>query len=196
MSDHDHYLLLKAIRNCTLCQADLPLGPRPIVQFSPRSKILIIGQAPGSAVHESGIPWDDPSGDRMREWLGIDKTIFYDHEQIALIPMGFCYPGRRDKGGDNPPRVECAPAWHEKVLALMPRVELTILTGSYAQQAYMTGTASPTMTERVKAWRDVAPKLMPLPHPSWRVVGWMKRNTWFEDELLPSLKTAVQKALG
>ena len=196
MLEYDHHLLLKAIRGCTLCQVDLPLGPRPIVQFSPLSKILIIGQAPGLAVHESGIPWHDPSGDRMREWLGINKDTFFDPEQIALVPMGFCYPGRREKGGDNPPRVECAPTWHEKVLALTHSVELTILTGSYAQQAYMMGVASLTMTGRVKAWRDVAPKLMPLPHPSWRVVGWMKKNRWFEQELLPFLKTTVQTALG
>jgi uracil-DNA glycosylase len=156
---------------------------------------MIIGQAPGTKVHDSGIPWNDKSGDRLREWLGIDADVFYDEARIAIVPMGFCFPGQDSKGGDLPPRPECAPAWHPQLLALLPKVDLTLLVGQYAQARYLGAQRKDTLTDTVKAWRDYGPNYMPLPHPSWRNTGWLKKNPWFEKDLLPVLRKRVAQFL-
>ena len=186
------------ISACRLCAEYLVDGPRPIVQFAPSSRILIIGQAPGSKVHASGVPWDDDSGDRLRDWLGLEKPDFYDPNKVALIPMGFCYPGKVPKeeggGGDRPPRPECAPKWHDLVLANLPKDRLTLLVGSYAQSYYLAKSKRRTMTETVRHFADYAP-IIPLPHPAWRVRMWMGKNPWFADELLPVLREKVAGAL-
>ena len=181
------------IKACTLCAEHLPLGPRPIVQFSSNSRILIIGQAPGTKVHASGIPWDDDSGDRLRDWLGLDKSDFYDAAKVAIMPMGLCYPGKA-KGGDAPPRKECAPQWHDQVLAHLPRTRLTLLVGSYAQSQYLPHTRKLSLTERVRQGEqesDALGPVIPLPHPSWRVRMWIGRNPWFETDIVPRLQTRV-----
>lgn len=178
------------IKACTICTEHLPLGPRPVVQFSPQSRILIIGQAPGTKVHASGVPWDDDSGDRLRDWLRLDKPAFYDPDTIALMPMGFCYPGKAS-GGDAPPRKECAPQWHERVLSVLPEDRLTLLVGAYAQSAYLPETKTLSMTERVRRFADFAP-FFPLPHPAWRVRLWAAKNPWFENDVLPELRKAVR----
>jgi len=185
--------ILKDARACTLCAQDLPLGPRPVLRASTTSRLLIIGQAPGTKVHESGIPWNDKSGDRLREWLGVDKENFYDDSRIAIVPMGFCYPGRDAKGGDLPPRKECAPTWHSLLLPLLPKIDLTLLVGAYAQAHYLKGERQKTLTDTVAAWRDYFPKFLPLPHPSWRNTGWLKKHLWFERELIPELRQRVQE---
>lgn len=179
--------LLAEIRACTLCAAQLVAGPRPIVQFSATASIVIIGQAPGTRVHESGIPWDDASGDRLRDWTGLTPDIFYDPARVALVPMGFCYPGT-GASGDLPPRPECAPTWHDRVMAMLPANRLTLLVGSFAQERYLPLTKKQSLTERVARFRDHLPALFPLPHPSWRSTGWMKRNPWFETDLIPELQ--------
>ncbi len=183
--------LLQRIRSCDVCKADLPLGPRPIVRASSSSKLLIIGQAPGTKVHQSGVPWDDPSGDRLREWLNIDTETFYDDARVAIVPTGFCYPGRDPKGGDNPPRPECAPLWHEPLQSHLKDVQLTLLVGMHAQAYHLGGKRQRTMTETVRAWRDYGPSVLPTPHPSWRTTGWMKKNPWFEAEILPELQIRI-----
>lgn len=183
------------ITACTVCAAHLPLGPRPIVQFGATSRILIIGQAPGTKVHASGVPWNDQSGDRLRDWTGLSRDEFYDPAQVALMPMGFCYPGKR-KGGDLPPRPECAPLWHPRILALLPKDHLTLLVGTYAQAHYLPPTAPKTLTERVQAFRSFGPGVFPLPHPAWRSVLWARRNPWFETEVLPALRSAVRGRLA
>jgi len=188
--------LLADIRACSECVAHLPLGPRPIVRASETARLLIIGQAPGTKVHETGIPWNDKSGDRLRDWLGIEKETFYDETQIAIVPMGFCYPGRDKNGGDAPPRPECAPLWHDKLLSLMPNIELTLLVGSYAQGKYLGKDRKKTMTETVKAWRNYAPLILPLPHPSWRNTAWLKKNPWFEEDVLPELRDRSESLLN
>ena len=185
--------LHQEISACSICEEHLPHGPRPVVQFSASSKILIIGQAPGSKVHASGIAWDDDSGDRLRGWLGLDKAAFYDPDRIALVPMGFCYPGKAS-GGDKPPRPECPPQWHDRVLDTLPKDRLTLLVGSYAQAHYLPATKKLTMTERVRNFADYAP-VFPLPHPAWRVRIWMGKNPWFESEVLPKLRSAVSKVI-
>ena len=185
--------LHREIKACTICAEHLPLGPRPVVQFSPRSRILIVGQAPGTKVHASGVPWDDDSGDRLRDWLSLDKAAFYDPDTIALVPMGFCYPGRAS-GGDAPPRKECAPQWHDRVLGLLPDNRLTLLVGAYAQAAYLPETKKLSMTERVRRFADFAP-VFPLPHPVWRVRLWAAKNPWFESDVLPELRAAVRATL-
>lgn len=200
MTDDTLGALLRRIRACTACAQHLPLGPRPIVQAAAGAAILIIGQAPGTAVHASGIPWDDPSGDRLREWTGLDSTAFYDPAKVALMPMGFCYPGKiaakgTGAGGDAPPRRECAPLWHAPLRAELKAVRLTLLVGQYAQAAYAPG-AKTTLTERVRAAGAGAADLFALPHPSWRSTGWMRRNPWFEAEVLPLLRARVGEALG
>ncbi len=187
--------LLNEIRACTICK-DLPLGPRPIIRAQPSAHLLIIGQSPGTKVHESGVPWNDPSGDRLRDWLAMDKETFYDDARIAIMPMGLCYPGKVEKGGDKPPRPECAPAWHDKVLEKLPNIELTLLVGSYAQNYYLSGKKKKTMTETVKNWSDYLDQgYLPLPHPSWRVTNLIKKNPWFEAELVPALRKKVSKIL-
>lgn len=185
--------LIKDARACTLC-ADLPLGPRPVFQISPTAKILIAGQAPGIRVHESGRPFTDPSGDRLREWTGINAEAFYDPSLIAILPMGFCYPGT-GKSGDLPPRKECAPAWRDKLLAIAPNITLTLAIGQYAQAWHLQGKTHKNLTETVKNWREYAPSVFPLPHPSPRNNIWLKKNPWFEETLLSELKNTVKKAL-
>lgn len=188
--------LLAEIRACRLCEAHLPLGPRPIARAGRTARILIIGQAPGTRVHETGIPWNDPSGDRLRDWMALDRETFYDESRIAIMPMGFCYPGRLPKGGDAPPRPECAPTWHEKLRAELPAVELTLLVGSYAQAHYLHDGRKANMTETVRGWRDHAPAIIPTPHPSWRSTNWLKKNPWFEEEVLPELRRRVAALTG
>lgn len=184
--------LLEEVRACQICAEHLPLGPRPIVRMEATARLLIIGQAPGTKVHASGVPWDDPSGDRLRDWLAVDKETFYDPGRVAIMPMGFCYPGRQARGGDEPPRPECAPAWHDRLLAQLPELELILLVGSYAQRRYLAGKAKKTLTETVVHWRDYLPKHLPTPHPSWRTNHWQKRNPWFEEEVLPELRRRVK----
>jgi uracil-DNA glycosylase len=185
-------MLIDEIRACTVCAKALPAGPRPIVQFGPQSRLVIIGQAPGSKVHKSGVPWRDDSGDRLRGWTGLGDAEFYDPGKVSLMPMGFCYPGK-GKSGDLPPRRECAPLWHERMLAAMPECRLFLLVGSYAQAHYI-GTGN--LTEAVRDFRRHGPRFFPLPHPSWRSAIWIKRNPWFETEVLPALRRSVRKALG
>ena len=185
--------LLEEIRACRICADDLPLGPRPIVRAQSTAHLLIVGQAPGSRVHESGIPWEDRSGDRLREWLGLDRDTFYDDTRVAILPMGMCYPGRNPRGGDNPPRPECAPAWHQRVLRELPALELTLLVGSYAQKRYLGARRGKTLSETVRSWQDYLPDFMPTPHPSWRNTGWMRKNPWFESEVLPELRKRVRR---
>ncbi|MEM7246354.1 MAG: uracil-DNA glycosylase family protein [Acidobacteriota bacterium] len=185
--------LLEEVRACRACEADLPSGPRPVVQVGPRAPILIAGQAPGRRVHESGIPFDDPSGDRLRDWLGVDKDAFYDPTQIAILPMGFCYPGT-GKSGDLPPRPECAPLWREALLAKLKKVELTIVLGRHAQEWHL-DVGRRTLTEVVKDWKKHWPKVLPLPHPSPRNRAWFKNNPWFDEEVVPVLRRRVAKLL-
>lgn len=187
--------LLTRIRVCRVCEAHLPLGPRPVVRASGTARIVIVGQAPGTKVHESGVPWDDPSGERLREWLDLEKDDFYDEARIAIVPSGFCYPGRHERGGDLPPRPECAPLWHEPLLTRMPEVALTLLVGQYAQAYYLGKRRHKTLTETVAHWRDFAPDYFPTPHPSWRSANWLKKNTWFEAEALPVLRERVHSLL-
>ncbi|MFT5367284.1 MAG: uracil-DNA glycosylase [Candidatus Latescibacterota bacterium] len=186
--------LLTEVRSCTLCAADLPLGPRPVVQLHPKAKILIAGQAPGRRVHESGVSFDDPSGNRLREWLGITPDVFYDPKQIALLAMGFCYPGT-GKTGDLPPRPECAPAWREQLLRHLGNLKMTLVLGQYAQ-AYHFGKTRSSLTELVKSWQDYWPNMVPLPHPSPRNNLWLRRNPWFEEEVLPVLRKRVSEILA
>lgn len=185
--------LLAEVRACRVCEGELPLGANPVLRASATAKILIVGQAPGTRVHESGIPWNDPSGDRLRDWMGIDRERFYDESQIAIIPMGFCYPGR-GKSGDLPPRKECAPLWHERLLAQLPNIELTLLVGSYAQQHYLSSPHK-TLTERVRAWQSFVPSQLPLVHPSPRNRRWLQINPWFEAEVVTYLKQRVEEIL-
>jgi uracil-DNA glycosylase len=187
--------LLREVRACRVCAAHLPLGPRPVLRARSTARLLVVGQAPGSKVHETGIPWNDRSGDRLREWLQLDRATFYDETRIAIVPMGFCYPGVDANGGDRPPRRECAPLWHARIMALLPRIEFTLLVGSYAHARYLGERRRATVTDTVRAWPDFAPAYLPLPHPSWRNTGWLKRNRWFETELLPALRERVDRLL-
>jgi uracil-DNA glycosylase len=182
--------LLVAIRKCRVCEDVLPLGPRPVLQAGETARILIVGQAPGTRVHASGTPWDDPSGERLRRWMGVSAEQFYDRSQIAIIPMGYCYPGRGN-GGDLPPRRECASLWLDQLLAKLPQVELILLIGLYAQRHFLRKRCRPSLTETVTAWREFAPEYLPLPHPSGRNGPWFARNPWFEGELLPTLRERV-----
>ena len=186
--------LLLNIRNCSLCKAHLSLSPRPVLAAHPDSKIVIIGQAPGTKVHATGIPWDDASGKQLRNWLGVTKEEFYDEKKFAIIPMGFCYPGR-GKGGDLPPRPECAPQWHGQLWDLMPNVELVLLIGMYAQKYYLKKEAKKTLTETVDNYQEYLPRYFPMPHPSPRNRFWLTRNPWFEKEIVPDLKRVIQTIL-
>jgi len=183
--------LLERVRACRLCAEHLPLGPWPVVRAQTSARLLIIGQAPGTKVHETGIPWNDPSGDRLRDWLNLDPDTFYDETRIAIVPTGFCYPGRDVRGGDLPPRPECAPAWHAEILAHLSNVELTLLVGMHAQAFYLGPRRKKTLTETVRAWHEYGPALVPTPQPSWRTTGWARRNPWFEAELVPELRRRV-----
>lgn len=182
------------IARCTVCAKDLPLGPRPVFRVSPTARILVIGQAPGRLVHASGVPWDDPSGKRLRQWMQLEDGVFYDSVQVGIMPMGFCYPGT-GKSGDLPPRPECAPLWHEVLLAKMPAIELTLLIGQYAQNYYLQDRCKKTLTETVQTWREYAPTHLPLPHPSPRNNLWLKRNPWFEREVVPHLQDRIHSIL-
>lgn len=185
--------LLQKIRQCEICKSSLPLGPNPVVRASEKSRILIIGQAPGTKVHHSGIPWNDASGKNLRKWLGVSDDEFYNPELFAIVPMGFCYPGK-GKSGDLPPRPECALEWHERLLAQMPNIELTLLIGQYAQGYYLEGRKE-NLTETVRSFKDYLPKYFPLVHPSPRNGIWMRKNLWFEKEVLPVLKERVRTVL-
>lgn len=187
--------ILADIRRCKACEAHLPHPPRPVLQAGRSALLVIIGQAPGSKAHESGVPWRDQSGDRLRDWTGLNEATFYDPSRVALIPMGFCYPGAAN-GADLPPRSECAPLWHTRLLHLLPEVRLTLLVGIHAQDYYLRDRTKATMTETVRNFESSGPGRFPLPHPSWRSTGWMRRNPWFEAEVLPTLRLSVRSALA
>jgi uracil-DNA glycosylase len=197
--------LVATIRACRICRdrplaAPLPQEPRPVLRPSATARVCVASQAPGTRVHASGIPFTDPSGDRLRAWMGVDPATFYDQSRIAIVPMGFCFPGQDEKGGDLPPRRECAPAWHAAIFAAMPQVELVLAIGSYAQNWHLRGRARNSLTETVAAWRDYLdepsrPLVLPLPHPSWRNNGWLKRNPWFEADYLPVLQSEIARRL-
>lgn len=186
--------LLTQIRACQVCASALPLGANPVVQAHSEAKILIIGQAPGTKVHHSSIPWNDASGNRLRAWLDIEKQTFYDPKQIAIMPMGFCYPGR-GQSGDLPPRKECAPLWHEALLKHLPNIELTLLIGQYAQNRYLSNKPK-TLTETVQNWQAWLPNYLPLPHPSPRNTLWLRKNPWFEEQTVPYLRQQVHQLLS
>ncbi len=188
--------VLRQARACTLCAAHLPLGPRPVLRAQASARLVIIGQAPGTQVHETGIPWNDRSGDRLRAWMGLERAQFYDDRHIAIMPMGLCYPGVDPRGGDKPPRPECAPLWHPPLLAHLPDIRLTLLVGAHAQARYLAERRKTNMTETVAAWADYGLRFWPLPHPSWRNTAWLKRNAWFEAEVLPALRGTVAGLLG
>src|SRR5579884_1291236 len=194
--DGDYRRLRAEIAACTVCAAHLPLGPRPVLCGLPSARLLIISQAPGTRVHASGLSFDDPSGDRLRGWLGIDRTAFYDESRVAIMPMGFCYPGRGPRGGDLPPRRECAPLWHARMRRHLRQIALTLLVGSYAIRHYLPDARGRPMTETIAAWRGYLPQFFVLPHPSWRAPIWMRANPWFETELLPELRRRVRAAAG
>ncbi len=180
--------LLAEVRACRACAAALPLGPRPVLRGRATARLLIVGQAPGTKVHATGIPWNDPSGDRLRQWLAMDRDTFYDESRIAIVPMGYCYPGRDPRGGDLPPRKECARLWLPKLLSRLPHIELTLLVGGYAQKHYLGPRASANLTDTVRRFREFLPEFFPLPHPSFRNTFWLRSNPWFDEEVLPELR--------
>lgn len=185
--------LLREARACRLCEAALPHGVRPVLQAHAGARVLVAGQAPGRRVHETGVPFDDPSGDRLRDWMGVTRDVFYDPEKIAILPMGFCYPGT-GKSGDLPPRPECAPAWRSALLEQLPGVKLTLVIGQYAMDWHLDGPRR-ALTEVVRGWKEHRPARLPLPHPSPRNNIWLKKNPWFADEVLPYLRRRVKKLL-
>jgi uracil-DNA glycosylase len=187
--------LLAEVRACRVCEAHLPLGPRPVLQAGADARILIVGQAPGARVHASGVPWDDRSGERLRAWMGIDAPRFYDASAVAIVPMCLCYPGRA-ASGDSQPRRECAPLWLDRLLAELPRVELTLLVGAHAQAHFLRATGHTSLTNTTRNWRSHLPRVLPLPHPSPRNIAWFKANPWFDDELLPVLQRNVRRLIG
>ena len=187
--------LKREIRACTLCAEHLPLGPKPIVQFSATSRVVVVGQAPGRITHETGLAFDDKSGYRLAEWLGVSFETLHDPALFAIVSMGFCYPGKAS-GGDKPPRPECAPTWHEKVMRELPEDRLMLLVGTYAQRAYLPDTKSWTMRERILRYRDFLPHFLPLPHPAWRSTLFMRDNPWFEAEVLPEVRQRIAKLTG
>ena len=187
--------LLSQIRACRTCAAHLPHAPRPVLRASATARLCIVGQAPGTRVHASGVPFSDPSGERLRAWLGLSPEVFYDESRVAIIPMGFCFPGLTEKGADLPPRRECAPLWRDALFARLPQLRLTLLIGQYAQRWHLGDQAAATLTETVANWRRYPASVMPLPHPSWRNNGWLRRNPWFEADVLPVLKARVRKTL-
>ena len=197
--------LARSIDKCRICvdspiRSPLPHAPRPVAILSQKARVAICGQAPGTRVHQSGIPFTDPSGDRLREWMGIDSAVFYDAERLAIVPMGFCFPGLDKSGGDLPPRRECAKAWRSRVFEAMPQLELLLLIGRYAQAWHLRDACRANVTQTVQAWEDIlastsGPQMLPLPHPSWRNNAWIKRNPWFSTELLPALRGLLAKKL-
>lgn len=195
---HQHRDLREDITNCKICHerflaTHTKHEPRPVVWFSPQARILIAGQAPGLKVHHSGRPFTDPSGDRLRDWMGVSEAQFYDRDRVAIVPMAFCFPGYNAKNSDLPPPAVCAKTWHQRVMQQLGRIDLTLLVGGYAQ-AFHLGSKMP-VSERVQNWRDHAPRVFPLPHPSWRNTGWLKKNPWFEAELLPVLRGRVKELM-
>jgi uracil-DNA glycosylase len=188
--------VLTDIAACRACAPELPHEPRPVVRVFPETRLLICGQAPGRRVHESGLPFDDRSGDRMRDWLGVDRETFYGDPRIGVAGMAFCFPGTDPKGGDYPPPRRCAELWHSRLLRALPKVELTLLVGSYAQRWKRPEVKGRAMTETVAGWRDYLPHAIPLPHPSWRNTGWLKRNPWFEDEVVPYLRLRAAEMIA
>ena len=187
--------LLTEIRACRLCEAELPMGPRPVLRASESASLLIVGQAPGTLVHASGIPWSDASGMRLRGWMGLDRNAFYDEAKIAIVPMGFCYPGR-GSSGDLPPRPECARTWHPRLIPMLPKVKLVLAIGQYAQVHFLGELRKKSLTDTVRAWEDYSPRVFPLPHPSPRNVAWFKHNPWFDAEVVPTLRERVAAALA
>ncbi|MGB1951176.1 MAG: uracil-DNA glycosylase family protein [Marinobacter sp.] len=185
--------LVSRVRACTLCADSLPCGPRPVIQLSESARLLLVGQAPGRRVHETGLPFNDPSGDRLRQWLDLSREDFYDEQKLAILPMGFCYPGT-GKSGDLPPRPECAPAWRQALLARLPNVVLTLVIGQYAH-AWHLPDAARSVTENVRQWRQYWPNLVPMPHPSPRNNLWLRRNPWFEEEVIPTLQSRIRSLL-
>nr|WP_309506096.1 uracil-DNA glycosylase family protein [Rhizobium sp. PRIMUS64] len=188
--------LLSRIRACRACASEFGHEPRPVVQATTETRLLICGQAPGRRVHESGLPFDDPSGDRLRQWLGLDRDAFYTDPRICVAPMAFCFPGTNPKGGDYPPPPRCAALWRRSLLACLPKVELTLLVGGYAQRWALQHASGRSMTATVRAWRVHSPAVIPLPHPSWRSTVWLRRNPWFEEELAPHLRNRIAAILG
>lgn len=187
--------LLAQVRACCVCEAHLPLGPRPVLRAATSARLLIVGQAPGIRVHATGLSFDDSSGDTLRRWLDVDRDTFYDETRIAIIPAGFCYPGK-GRHGDLPPRPECAPLWHPRLRALMPALELTVLVGAYAQAYYLGQRRKGTLAETTRAWRAYLPEFLPTPHPSPRNKLWLKRNPWFEAEVVPELRARAHRLIG
>jgi uracil-DNA glycosylase len=187
--------LLGEIAACQVCADILPLGPRPILQIAAPARILIIGQAPGRRVHRSGIPWSDASGRRLRTWMGVTDPVFYDKSKLAIVPMGFCYPGSAERGGDKPPPPKCATLWHERLLHYLPNLKLTLLIGQYAHRRYLGPRRKPSLTETVEAFSEYGPELFPLPHPSWRSALWARTHPWFEEVVIPALQANVRKVL-
>jgi uracil-DNA glycosylase len=188
--------LLEQVRACRICEGNLPLGPRPVLRARASARLLIASQAPGLRVHHTGIPWNDPSGDTLRAWLGLSRETFYDESRIAILPMGFCYPGRSERGGDLPPRKECAEHWHARLLAQLTNLRLTLLVGQYAQRYYLGEERKKTLTETVRAYEEYLPRYWPLPHPSGRNVYWHQANPWFEVDVVPRLRETVQSLLN
>ena len=188
--------LLREIEACRVCAHELPLGPRPILQVSSTARLLVVSQAPGSKVHHTGIPWNDSSGDRLRHWMGLEASEFYDSSRIALIPIGFCYPGVAAGGGDSPPRSECADLWHDRLIAYLPDVELTLLVGQYAQRRYLGSRYRGSVSQTVAGFSEFGPSVFPLPHPSWRSQLWVQKNPWFERTVLPRLRAAVRASVS
>ena len=187
--------LLAGIRACRVCEAHLPYRPRPVLHVSTTARLCIVSQAPGIRVHETGLSFNDASGDRLRHWMGVGRAAFYDESRIAIAAMAFCFPGYNEQGHDLPPRRECAATWRERLFAALPQFETTLLVGSYAQAWHLKNRARRTMSETVGAWRDYTPRYIPLPHPSWRNSGWLKKNPWFETDLLPYLRRRVRQVL-
>jgi uracil-DNA glycosylase len=187
----DFPALLDRIRACAHCRDRLPHAPRPVVHAAPTARLLILSQAPGRIVHETGISFNDRSGDRLRDWLGIDRSVFYDETRIAIMPMGFCYPGVDRHGGDLPPRPECAPLWHPRLLPALPAIRLTLLVGAYAQARYLGARRGRSLSETILRWQEYLPEYFVLPHPSWRNTGWLRRHPWFEAEALPALRRRI-----
>ncbi len=186
--------LSKQIRQCTLCEPALPQGANPVFSASPDARILVVGQAPGIRVHRSGIPFDDPSGDRLRSWMGVEREVFYDPARVAIVPMGFCYPGT-GKSGDLPPRPECAQAWRKSLLSFLTNIELTLVIGQYAQAWHLAKRRKSNLTETVRSWEEYFPGIIPLPHPSPRNNIWLKKNPWFEEDVVPQLQRSVEPLL-
>ena len=196
IADRAFSRLLAEIRACTICAPHLPFGPRPIVRGRPSARLLIISQAPGRRVHDTQLSFNDRSGDRLRGWLALDCETFYDEARVAILGMAFCYPGRDGKGGDLPPRPECAPRWHAPLRAFFPAIELTLLVGSYAIDYYLPRTRPRSMTEVIVCWRDFLPEFFVLPHPSWRTTRWLRENAWFEEEAMPELRARTARVLS